>query len=435
MSTPQPQHPEERAGTSVVFSRSPVTLADLLEGLLWPKLLRAAGLALNPGRIWLASFLIVAVFALDTTWRSWFGGRTEPGPMGPLISSIADIRQPAGTLYTALLPHVQNGAWVWSPDLQVAGRALLDLFITVPTGMIVTPDGSVGAGIAATLVLLPISVLILAVIGGAICRSVAVEFSTGAVIPWTRALGFAISRWGSLFGAVVGPVLVVWGVCLLMLGLGWLMKWPVLNLVGGVFFPIVLLLSLLASLFMAAYVMGQMMLIPAVACDGADGFDAVQRAYAYTYGRPLRLVGYLLILLLAGTVASVLLASFASLTLALAERTTGITLDAPSAAAGEVDAAGTVSGWLERATRLMVGFWSSIVRIAVAAYVLSFYFAGSTVVYLIMRKLNDDQDLRDVWMPGAVEGTVLLRESAESTPKATGSPAAAAPSTAATDAR
>ncbi|MGD9690122.1 MAG: hypothetical protein AB7K52_10760 [Phycisphaerales bacterium] len=396
-----PERPARRhgrdPGAGVPFSRSPVTLDDLLSGLLWTKLLRSASLALNPGRLWLCSFLLVAVFALDTTWHALFGGR-EPGP---LVACLADLRRPIADLVGALFPHVQAGAWVWTPDLGAAGKAMIDLFITVPQGMIVSPEGGLVSGLFAVVILVPVAVVLTAVCGGAVCRSVAVEFATGRSIPWTRALAFGLSRWGSLVGALIGPLAIVWTICLLLVAAGWLMTWPLLNILGALLFPFVLLASLAAALAMVAYVVGHMMLMPAVACDGADGFDAVQRAYAYAYGRPLRLVSYLAVLLLQGVVAFLLLASVIWLGMALAERLTGLSgTESPAGGAGGV--------WLDGAARRLVRFWNAIVRIVAASYALSLYFAGSTVLYLLMRKLNDDQDPRDLWMPGLVEGAAPL---------------------------
>lgn len=374
-------------------SRSPVHLDDLLEGLLWPRLLRAPALALSPGRVGLAAFLVVALFTLDRLWRAAFGG-SEPGP---LLGAIAGLRRPAGVLFDAILPRWADGSVTWSPNLEAAGGAVLELFVQAPVSMIVGPDGHVVKGLLATLVLAPIGAALTAVVGGAICRSVVCEFAWGKVLPWTRALGFGVSRWGSLLGALVGPVVVVWVLCLLMLAAGWLMKWPGLNFIGGLAFPAVLVLALLGSLVMASYVVGHGLLAPAVACDNADGFDAIQRAYAYVHARPLRLVGYWLVALVVGALSVMVVNGFVSLVLVLASRTTGW------------EVAGTIvlpegAGWSERATAALVSFWAALLRVAAFAYSISFYFTASTLVYLVIRRVVDDQDLRDNWEQPAEAG-------------------------------
>ncbi len=399
---PPPPVPARRhAGDPLVqlpVARSPVHLDDLLDGLLWPKLLRAPALALGPGRLGFASALVVVIFTLDTVWRAIFGG---PAP-GPLVNTVQGLRKPAGELLTALLPYSQGGSWTWNPDLAEAGRATMSLFIHVPTSLVLPTDAQLGGqaggqlvpGILATLLLLPLGALLLAICGGAISRSVACEFALGQVISWPKALGFALGRWGSLLGALLGPVVVVWGLCVVLLAVGWLMKWPVLNFAIALLFPLALVLALLAAVVMAAYVLGHIMLIPAVACDGADGFDAIQRAYAYVYGRPLRLVGYLLIVLVQGVLAFLLLGGFAYLTLMVAQQTTGV------AVATEARPAATAA-WFDRATAWTVQFWGSLVKVVVFSYAISLYYTGSTLIYLLMRRLNDEQDIRDIWQPAS----------------------------------
>ncbi len=388
--TPPTPWPARRHGgdpsRDLPVSRSPVHLDDLLEGLLWPRLLRAPVLALSPGRLGLAAFLVVMLFTLDRVWRSIFGG----GEPGPLLGAIAGLRRPAADLFTAILPRVVDGSLTWSPDLDAAGRAVLAFFVQVPTSMIVGPDGHVVKGIFATLILAPLGAVLTAVVGGALCRSVVCEFAWGRVLPWTRALGFGVARWRSLVGALLGPPVIVWGLCLLLLLAGWLMQWPVLNFVGGLLFPIVLLLALLAALVMAAYVLGHGLLLPAVACDNADGFDAIQRAYAYCYARPMRLVGYWALALLVGMAAVMVVNGFMYLILVLVHTTT------------KLNVAGTITlpenaDWSERATAALVGFWAALVQVAAFSYTISLYFTSGTLVYLLTRRVVDDQDLRDNW--------------------------------------
>ena len=42
----------------------------------------------------------------------------------------------------------------------------------------------------------------------------------------------------------------------------------------------------------------------------------------------------------------------------------------------------------------------------VAGWAFSYYSCATTVLYFLMRKATDDQDLEEIWQPGLIEGTM-----------------------------
>lgn len=411
-----------------------MTLADLTRDLIWPELMRAPALALAPGRVVLATFLLVAVAALDQTWGLVFGGPTP----GPLSSAIAGLGKPLGELLRAVFR-----------DFNAAGAAtaVYELVVSGPLSLVRNQAGGVAQNVAATVVLAPLAAVLFALVGGAVCRSAAVEYGQGRVMAWTQAVGYAAGRWSSLAGALLGPIAAVWLGCLALATAGWVMTHvPGMNIVGAVLFPVLVLLGLVVTVVMVAYVVGQAMLLPAVAADGADAFDAIQRAYAYVFGRPLRMLGYVVMLLVQGAIAVALVGGLALLMLTLLSKTTGVQMVTPDVGAGgtggariaEIATAGGAGGaglsaggvvgatgaapgtgsagtagvagggWAVRTSEWLVKLWGSAVLAIVAGYGLSLYFTSSTLLYLAMRRLSDAQDMTDIHDGQGLEGAVAL---------------------------
>lgn len=371
--------PSTATPTSPRVSRVPVTLDDLTAHLLWPELWKVPKLALAPGRLGLSAALLVMVFGLDHLWQAAFGG-PAPGPLTVLLIDMAAAWQSA-------LSHLIAG------EESLAGYALLDLFIRRPAAFAIGDMGQAGLarGLTAALILAPIALVAASVLAGAVSRSVAREFGQNLVEPWTRSLGFSLGRWRSMVGAAAGPLVLAWALC----GLLWvagklLLSLPGLNVVGGLIFPVFLLGGLVIALMLAAYALGQGLLLPAVACDGADAFDAVQRAYGYVFGKPLRLLLYQALALAIGAVAIVLLQTVIMLLLALLGHILGVPIEALR------DEARNNPGWTARASAWLIQFWVALVQLGVAAYVVSLYCTAQTIVYLLVRRLNDGLDTREV---------------------------------------
>lgn len=341
-------------------------IGDLLEDLLFPKLLRAAGLALRPERILIALFALLLIEVIAWLPRLWLGEAWS--------DQMTGLVTPAG-------------AWVWAEGGPLA-RALA-AWETYPWSM--------------TLVLL-LGVVAWAVGGCMVARMAACDFSQGVLLGIAEARNFATTRVGSLVFAVIGPLLLVG---LIGLGLavgGWvLLSIPYVNVAGSVLYAIFLMGGALMVVLLVAYVLGFLMLVPAVACEGSDGIDAIGRAYPYVFGRPLRLVFYLAI---AGVIGYVVIV----IALAAAGAINWVTAVASGAFLGPrpasiLDGGADLAGGGATAQRV-VEFWTALVVRLGWAYALSYVFCSSTLIYLFMRRACDGQDVAELWMPGMVEGTM-----------------------------
>ncbi|MCC6678286.1 MAG: hypothetical protein IT436_14200 [Phycisphaerales bacterium] len=363
------------------------TLVELREQLLWPGLLRTPALALSPSRLGMAFFTLLLLAFLWELSTLWISG---PGPL--------DL---AGERITAAVLGVAEGLGLMAPGPARESHPFLtaagDLFYRAPAALFASHPWT-------SVILLPPTLLIWCIGFGAICRSAACEFAQAFLLPWPRAIAFALSRWGSLVAAVLAPLILIGVIALVIAGGGaLLLTWPVGDLIAAVLSPIAIILSGVAVFGLAGYILGQKLIIPAVVCEGTDSIDAIQRTYAYVLGRPVLLIIYLLVLAVAAGLA---LAAAAALV-------TGITSFAVSAALHWSGPRG--ADILRHAPGLSgtAGLASGIIRIVlaipaglVAAYGLSMYASGSTILYLLLRQANDGQEPGELWMPGMIDGTM-----------------------------
>ena len=362
-----------------------VQLADWWEDLLWPRVLTAAALGIRPGRIGLAFFGIVmglVIVAVGLQLDRWIG-RTQM----PLPSAV--LAGPEGPL-TAL-----TALWRW----------MIGYPIACVTAMPFTT-------ILAVVLILPLEL----VVCGAISRLVALECAHGEFSSWTAALAFSIMRFKSLLGAIIGPLAVVWCVCLLLGGAGWLLlNWPYVNLLGSVLYLAALLLAIGSALIGIVYIVGHGLLVPAVVCDGADAIDAIQRAYAYTLDRPIRLIAYLLLAATGLAFVLLVIGLILGAGIGIAYASTGFWLDGQARDSLLHGTLSAIPGW-EGSPESLGGTWGSaawVIRLwtllpvfGFLACVLSGIIACDTVVYMAIRRICDGQDTAELWTPGMIEGVM-----------------------------
>jgi hypothetical protein len=357
-------------------------LRDWWEELLWPRVLSGARYGLRPGRMGLAFFfLVLATFligigtALDHRWRG--------DVVWPWLA--AGHRGYWSTLWMWFVETPR--AWVWARPIT-----------TIIVGPVVLSAGAVAFG--------------------AISRMAASEISTDDSLPWTAGLAFALARWKSLIGAVLGPLVLAWLLTGFLAVGGILSRWPVTNVLFAILYGLALLLAFLTTMVLVIFVLGYWMLIPAVVCEGTDAIDAIQRTYRYVLARPVRLVAYLALGAIGWAIIVGVVWLIAALTIGLAAHATGqwgdsgrsmiwaATLEAGQSlnfAGTEPKPQGTFA-----AGAAIVRLWVLIPVLLVFAAVVSCGLAMSTMVYLAMRRVCDGQDVAELWSPGMIPGTMAM---------------------------
>lgn len=381
----------ERPPAPLGHDARPGIVSEIGRELLWLKLLRSVSLAIRPERLFVAAVMLVLMaLVVRVPGQEWWGGESwSAGVDAVSRASWSDIAFGAVTL---------DMARVTSPFLQLDG----------------------GLGLLwqehrwTMLLVAPFVLLIWGVGGCVISRVAACDVAQGLLVPWVEGRRFAFARTGSILFALAAPLIVVAAIWFLLAVGGWvLFSLPWVNVLGGMFYVLFLVASLIGVLVLAAYVAGFPLLVPAIACEGGDGIDAIARAYPYVFGKPLRYAAYGLVAILLATVATTVISYGAERVMAFAsgaattwtgERARGVLAAATDTTAGAVPDLPAH----ERATVALVRFWRNLVMVIVGAFAISYFFCSSTVLYMIMRRVCDGQDMGEVWMPGMIEGTMTM---------------------------
>jgi hypothetical protein len=384
---------------------SPVTFDDLTADLIWPRLLGAARLAAAPARVGMSLFFL----ALASVLVHLLG--YIDGVEG---NATANMLSRTGSALRRVLPEL------WSLQWGAAARSIHDAFIGSPGGLLRESWWTAILGIPSLLALLGVAF-------GAVSRSCACEAAHAGMLKWTDALGFGVWRWKSLLGGTLGPMMLVWTISAALGVAGWvLFSLPVVNVLGSMLYALALIVGLFCALALVALAPGLLLMAPATACDGADAIDAAQRAYSYVLARPARLFMYAAVLLAQGLVALVVAALLVSLTLTFTSSAASAHLGAKGSAvvdhlwpldgmvatpvaadatSTDAPAAKPLEGTWYAAARI-IRMWASLLTAIVSAYLISFIFCGSTLLYLAIRRVVDGQDMDEIWSPGMVPGTM-----------------------------
>ena len=265
-------------------------------------------------------------------------------------------------------------------------------------------------------------VVLIAIGGGALTRMTAVELATGTKLRLYEAVDFALRTWRRLVGSLVLPLLIAGLLSALLLVGGFFLMLPWLDVLGGLLYGVALLLGFGVVFLLAGYAAGFSLLIPAVACENCDAADAQQRAYAYVLSHPLHLLGYGFVgitgLSVGFVVASVFAVAVLSVTGALVDAatanaaidvTSGFELFKLSPSRTEALPLQLHSEW----SAALVMLWQTVVVCLVTGYVFSYYFSASMVIYMLMRRVCDGQELDEIWQPGEALSSVALDDDEE----------------------
>lgn len=371
-------------------------MAELTAGLIWPRLLRAAGLSLSPPRlvIGFAVALVIGVWSwlIDALCRAV---DVEPFALPALRGVGSDLHAAAASIFHLApvegLGLLYRGVFADVADAVSSSPLLGTLWVVVALGV-----WAVGVG--------------------AIARSVAVDVAGDLSLGIRGSMAFSLKRWRSMVFAVLIPLIVVGIVAAVLMVAGWAtLSLKGVSVVGGLLFGPALLIGLALVFVLAVFVIGHAMLAPAVAVESTDAADAVQRAYAYVLGRPGRMLVYTLVLIVQGAVALLIIDFIIG---SAWHATRGLTAfwlsDERAMAIFGPEATGP--------TARIVRGWLALLTLIPAAWAVTYWSAAGTLLYLLLRRVNDEQDIREVWMPGMIPGALAGPEPAGSDERPSGAP-------------
>ena len=338
-----------------------VLLEDVLSGLQWPRLVRAGAVALSPQRGLLGTAAVILLAALGRGNLMWSG----EGP------SFAEGRAAFGT-------NLARASWQ-QPGEAIASAALL-------------PRTLVEGFPVSTFVLGIPMLVVWAIFGGAISRSAALEISLRREAGWPAMLAHGLKYARSSGGAIAIPIVLI-GLGYLLLAAGGvaLLSLPVVDWIGAALLSVGLLVGVAACVLALVIGVGSPMLIPAVAAEGSDAFDAIQRVLAYVTQRPLTTVIY-------GLIAGLSAAIGIALVYGIVGASTTWTLAAVTEWLSAADAEGvTIAG--DSVPQRIAQVVLSVPLVLASGYVFSAVHSAGTLWYLVCRRACDRQDVSELWDP------------------------------------
>lgn len=242
--------------------------------------------------------------------------------------------------------------------------------------------------------------LLTALLGGAITRIAAVEACTGHRIAAFDALRFTVRHYHWIVLSVLLPVLLVFGLGLVMAIAGMvLFSVPVLNVLGAVLFPLFLLVGLAVALLLIALALSVPVMMPTVVIEQADAFDTVSRAFNYSVGQLWRTLFYNAVMVVFGAVTYLLVGLVLFLTLYVTHVLVGwwslgatsfeVLLPPPKLGRLIADPVWDRLGFSGKTAAAILLVWVKLLVFFLPAYAFSYYLSAQTWIYLLLRRAAD----------------------------------------------
>lgn len=291
------------------------------------------------------------------------------------------------------------------------------------------------------IIFVPVALAIWAIAGGAISRAAVVQFAKDERIGLREAIRFALDRfWGFYFAPIVSFLFILaFGVLLIAGGLV-----GSIPFVGDILVGVLWFLALIAGLAIAFITVGLLagghLFAPVVASEGSDAFDAISRGFVYVYSRPWKSILYGLTLLIYGSLCYLFLRFFVYLMLTATHTFVGAGMLAGRPEAGEgfrkldvvwqqptfFDLRPHTFDWQllgvgEVILFALIAIWTYIVWGLLQSWLISFYFTGSSMAYLLLRKDVDAIDPEEIYAEEEPEPEKLADAAAAPAPAAAAS--------------
>ncbi len=267
-----------------------------------------------------------------------------------------------------------------------------------------------------------------ALLGSVIARIASVYLGREERIGFGQAFRHALRKWGSHVAAPVLPLLGVLVLAIPLVILGWCMRVNLGVLVAGLLWLLVFLGVFLMMVLLLGLLFGWPLMWPTIQTEGSDAFDAISRAYAYTFQRPLQYLFYAIVAAAFGLVGWLLVWGTSEALVALGywgtswgageDRMVAVREDANWDHWGQDDLAAAQglpphladqrNTLLWRVGVTLIGFAVAFVRTLASAYAYSYFWSVTSAMYLLLRSDADNTEMDDICMEDEGETTYGL---------------------------
>lgn len=255
--------------------------------------------------------------------------------------------------------------------------------------------------------------------GGAATRIAVMQIGRDQKIALRPALAFARKKWFQYLISPLFPLVLLAIASAPMAFAGLLMRSDVGAALMAVLWPLMLVGGLLMAIVAIGLAAGWPLMFPTISAEGLDSFDALSRSYAYVYQRPFHLAFYVGMASLIGAAAMQVVGIFAHAVVYLpqwaASWGTGGERMAEILAKRDDSTLGVFAGGA-------LSFWSEAVGVLAEGFAYSYFWAASSVAYLLLRWHVDGHSLEEVFVEDSADAQPL--PPLETSPV---TPAAAAP--------
>lgn len=403
---------------------------------------RSIGLSLHPAKLGLALATLIATIILggilDWCWTRGTG--VGPTAIGDYITSRELDRtyvEPTGDLgvFAVWKAHERNCVQgflhaVLPGSSMVAGTPLGNYVESRSVGGAMRNLYEMGYGVLWMMRVHPLFFLLFAagglvlwaLGGGAICRIAAVQFARDERLTARQALAYSKDRLvgGFVLAPCIPLVFMLLAGVLLILG-GVLLRLPILgDLLMGPGFALAMLGGFVVAVLLVGLLIGGSLFWPTVAAEGSDAFDSFSRSLSYPLSRPWKALLYAAISTLLASVSWICVSLFVRLALLLTRMFVGIgtsplgwwnrgTAEAPVRKLDLLWPLGGPSGmyaapdwsrlsWYEYFSASWIALYVMLAIGLLWAFLFSFYFCSSTVLYFLLRRDVDGTDLEEVFV-------------------------------------
>jgi hypothetical protein len=347
--------------------------------------------------------------------------------LAPMPGTNNGMNHPVVQLGTGVLPAGRQGLW---RNDSITG-CLANMVVTGPSWLLAgaapirTLHTTHGVWaffrrffyLLSVLLFVAVTMVATALAGAMICRQTALEFA-GQRPRFSTNITFALGHLGSFIKAPLLPFITILGTGLALTIVSLAGAIPFLGEIFiGVIFIVFLILGFVIMLMVLGLLGGFNLIYPTLAVEGSDSFDAISRSFSYVYARPWRMLFYTLLLLVYGAVTYVFLSFAMYVLLAGVHVFVGWGMTLFGALHGWNTGGGKLSAlwpaphfghliapinwwamnWSETIGAVFLYFWLFLAVTLLGAYVVSFYFAGNTILYLLLRRSVDGQSLNEIF--------------------------------------
>lgn len=285
-----------------------------------------------------------------------------------------------------------------------------------------------------SLIFFAVVLVVLSVAGGAICRIAALQFA-GAERPGLReAIRFGLRKFTAFCTAPLTPMLAVVIIGATIILLGAVGNIPFAGeLAVGLLLPLALAIAVIIAVIAIGLVGGFSLMFPTIAYEDSDCFDSMSRSFSYVYNKPWRMGFYMAVAFVYGAICYVFARFFSFLVLwtthtflqlGFAYRNTKLDAIWPEPTLDDFFGAGVgaPTNWSTSISSALIYFWVLVVIGLVIAFVISFYFSASTIIYALMRNRVDLIALEDVYIysPPEAPAASPAQATTEEVPSGTG---------------